>query len=314
MTQETELTPKDLRVLYKGNFISRADYLKFLSPSPSQWQIWAAKNFMFLGAVLVLAGVVCFFAYNWENLGNIFKLGIPFASFIFLGAAAVWKGLDNIPGKVLSTAAAFMIGVFMAVFGQVYQTGADAWQLFFNWAILMLPLAVLTKFTGLWALFAVVLNIFVYLYPWSVFGISRSFPLPALVNIIFFCLAEYFAKYGIFKEPYFKFLAYMAALIPLAFSTGFLSSTFEKFMLMDFPFWFFSAAGIYYLVKTKQMISLIGLTAAAVAAIAITYLYRYLFNFNSAEELLLLAIITCVIFGLAGYGVMLANKHIRGTK
>lgn len=43
-----------------------------------------------------------------------------------------------------------LIGVLMAVFGQVYQTGADSYELFAGWAILSLGLVIYGRFSGLW--------------------------------------------------------------------------------------------------------------------------------------------------------------------
>ncbi|MBC8290414.1 MAG: DUF2157 domain-containing protein, partial [Planctomycetes bacterium] len=45
-----------------------------------------------------------------------------------------------------------MGGVFLAVFGQVYQTGADEWLLFAGWAGLILPWTALSRFEALWIL------------------------------------------------------------------------------------------------------------------------------------------------------------------
>ena len=67
------------------------------------------------------------------------KLGsVQLAIFGCLGAA-YFQNLQQLPGKVLLLGASVLIGVFLAVFGQVYQTGADAYNLFTMWALLILP-------------------------------------------------------------------------------------------------------------------------------------------------------------------------------
>jgi uncharacterized membrane protein len=44
----------------------------------------------------------------------------------------------------------------MAVYGQVYQTGADAWQNYALWALLILPWVVIGRFGALWVLWLAV--------------------------------------------------------------------------------------------------------------------------------------------------------------
>lgn len=50
-------------------------------------------------------------------------------------------------------------GAFLALIGQTYQTGADIWQLFAAWALLMLPWVVLSRSTACWALCWAVANL-----------------------------------------------------------------------------------------------------------------------------------------------------------
>jgi uncharacterized membrane protein len=52
----------------------------------------------------------------------------------------------------------------MALFGQTYQTGADPWQLFFYWAVLMLPWALIGRFTSIWLIWLGLLNLSMGLY------------------------------------------------------------------------------------------------------------------------------------------------------
>jgi uncharacterized membrane protein len=49
--------------------------------------------------------------------------------------------------------------VFLAIFGQIYQTGADTYELFTGWALLILPWVLFARFGGLWLLWLVLLNV-----------------------------------------------------------------------------------------------------------------------------------------------------------
>ena len=67
-------------------------------------------------------------------------------------------------GKSALFAAGFLVGVLLAVYGQVYQTGADPFGLFLAWAVLILGWALVGRQVGLWMLLLVLLNLTLILY------------------------------------------------------------------------------------------------------------------------------------------------------
>src|SRR5690606_38724138 len=71
---------------------------------------------------------------------------------------------DFSPFALLTALAAVAVGGLLALVGQIYQTGADPWQLFLLWAVLLLPwlLVVRTVFLGM--LCALLLNLAAALY------------------------------------------------------------------------------------------------------------------------------------------------------
>ncbi len=52
------------------------------------------------------------------------------------------KPLGDTSRQALLLAIALNIGALLALVGQTYQTGADPWQLFSTWALMLVPLAV----------------------------------------------------------------------------------------------------------------------------------------------------------------------------
>jgi uncharacterized membrane protein len=131
------------------------------------WRAWLDRGLLGLGAALVLAGIVCFFAHNWDRLADAGKLGLAGGAILLSLGGATWAGFDRPAGKVLLAAAAALVGVFLAVFGQIYQTGADSWQLFATWALLITPWVALGRFMPLWIGWVALLNSAVGLY-WPV--------------------------------------------------------------------------------------------------------------------------------------------------
>ncbi len=110
--------------------------------SPLKW-IWPLA--MAFGASQVIAGIVFFFAYNWRELPDIAKIALPQS--VMVGAFLIFALLprDAIVGRIAGIAAMVMIGVSMAVVGQVYQLGADPWRLFAIWAALAGMIAIVLR-------------------------------------------------------------------------------------------------------------------------------------------------------------------------
>jgi uncharacterized membrane protein len=108
--------------------------------------------------VLGLAGIIFFFAFNWEALPDLAKLGLVEVGFVACIAGATLRQANAVTSKVLLVSSAVLIGVFLAIFGQVYQTGADPWQLFALWSALMLPLVALSRTQAGWVIFGTVLS------------------------------------------------------------------------------------------------------------------------------------------------------------
>jgi len=128
------------------------------------WRAWASRHLLYLGTALILAGVIYFFAYNWEDMDRLTKLGLAAGGVVLSAGAAYWVGLTKLGGKVLLLAASVMVGVLLAVFGQVYQTGADAYELFLSWAALIFLWVLISDFAALWFAWILILDLAVLFY------------------------------------------------------------------------------------------------------------------------------------------------------
>lgn len=135
-----------------------------LAPSPGTWLTWLDRFLATAGALLIVAGVVAFFAWNWADLHRLAKLAMVQGGLVATAALAWRLGLDTTGGRASLLAAAMLVGTVFAVFGQVYQTGADPYGLFVVWAAFTLPLALIGRQAGLWLLLVVLVNLAVLLY------------------------------------------------------------------------------------------------------------------------------------------------------
>ncbi|MEL7185883.1 MAG: DUF2157 domain-containing protein [Pseudomonadota bacterium] len=120
------------------------------------WHRWAVRTLAFLGGLHLLAGVVFFFAYNWDVLSPFAKFAILQGAILTAFIGAMVARIDKPMGEGLLIAASVFTGVLFAVVGQVYQTGADAWELFVAWSALILPWALASKSSAHWMLWIVI--------------------------------------------------------------------------------------------------------------------------------------------------------------
>src|SRR3954466_15805447 len=147
--------------------------LSSVFPSTANWQRFLDQLLLWLGALLLAAGVIFFFAYNWNDLGRFAKFTL--VEIPIVGALIVlWRiGLESMSGKVTLLAAALFVGALLALVGQTYQTGADTFELFAAWAVLILPWVLVGRLAALWLVWLGLLNlatIFYYLVFGGLFG------------------------------------------------------------------------------------------------------------------------------------------------
>lgn len=103
-----------------------------------------------MGTALVVAGVAFFVAANWQALGRFARLGLVAGFVVAAVVVSVVVGPRSVGGRAALTVAGLVTGPALFLFGQTYQTGADAWELFAGWLLLLLPFAFAARFAGLW--------------------------------------------------------------------------------------------------------------------------------------------------------------------
>ena len=179
---------------------ARQAALEFLNPH-IQWGLWISRLLLVVGSALVLSGVVYFFAYNWSQIPPAVKLAGIQIGVIALVLSACRCGLTQMTGQVLMVAASVLVGVFLAVFGQIYQTGADAYQLFLTWSLLILGWCMISNFAAQWTLWLAVTNVALVLW-WVQAGLPTNdtfvliFVYLALLNGAMLALREFGAQRG----------------------------------------------------------------------------------------------------------------------
>lgn len=178
------------------------------APDRQSWGMFFDRLFLFLGSTLVLAGVIYFFAYNWAKMHRFLKFGLIEAAILAAVLLAWYRGFSTTVGKVLLLSAAVLVGPFLAVYSQVYQTGADPYELFVGWALLITGWVIFGAFGALWLVLLTLVNVGLILYwnqiltirpGWDAFYL---FPVLAAVNI---------AAYSVWEEGKRREIRWLAA-------------------------------------------------------------------------------------------------------
>jgi uncharacterized membrane protein len=127
-----------------------------LGDAPAGLRIWLPRGIAVLAAALGGLGLIFWVAANWESLGRFGRFALLQAVVLVMCAGALRPGAARAARAPLALLALLATGGLFAYFGQTYQTGADAWQLFALWAALTLPLCLGVRSDVLWAPWALV--------------------------------------------------------------------------------------------------------------------------------------------------------------
>lgn len=131
------------------------------------WRQFLARSTLWLGVLLLGSAAICWVAANWQDMTKVQRFAGTQGLLAISALAAAWAGLRlraspgvrrSIPGALLALAG-ILLGALLALLGQTYQTGADTWELFAWWAVLLLPWALASASQAVWLLWVLVLNV-----------------------------------------------------------------------------------------------------------------------------------------------------------
>ncbi|MBA2876384.1 GDYXXLXY domain-containing protein [Thermaerobacillus caldiproteolyticus] len=121
-----------------------------------------------LGVALTLSSIIYFFASNWKFMDRLEKVGLSVGlMWLFYGVSAIlaygMKRHDFL-GRWLFVAGAVAFGITMALIGQIYNSHADSYWLFFIWLIPTVVLAWITKYEVFYVMSVVLLELTCWFY------------------------------------------------------------------------------------------------------------------------------------------------------
>ncbi|MBP2616889.1 DUF2157 domain-containing protein [Chryseobacterium jejuense] len=154
LSRYSNLSEKEINTLLKNNIYS----------SREAWQKFLKLFLISLGIGFTVSGIIFFFAYNWAELPKFTKIGLTESLIIATTGLALFPKINTNIRNIILTGAAALVGVLFAVFGQVYQTGADAYDFFLAWTIFITLWVIIADFAPLWLLYVVLINTTLILY------------------------------------------------------------------------------------------------------------------------------------------------------
>lgn len=148
VSQHSNLTEEAIDQALKENvYHDKESWLKFL------------RLFLLsLGVGFTICGIVFFFAYNWPDLHKFVKIGLTEGLLVGTTVFALLPKINSTLKNIILTAAAALVGVLFAVFGQIYQTGANAYDFFLAWTIFITLWVLVSNFAVLWLFYLVLIN------------------------------------------------------------------------------------------------------------------------------------------------------------
>jgi len=180
------ITVKDIDALVRQGELSGKDVLVALNTirDKEYWQRWGLRILLGLAVAHLLFSLSLFIAANWNAISSFQKLGGLTIAITALAAIAYKRGLDDLWAHIAIIAAQSLVGLWLVVFSQIYQTGADNYQLYLSWALLILPWTLMARAQASWVLFLTILTIGFWLYSYQHLAINGLAPISLTTGLI----------------------------------------------------------------------------------------------------------------------------------
>lgn len=288
-----------------------------VTPDAKAWRNFIDNLMFWLGGLALAFAVMFFIAYNWNEIGRFAKFGMVEA-LVVLAITVYWKlGENKVAGKVSLLMATIFLGVLLALYGQTYQTGADPWQLFFNWSLLMLPWAIIGRFPAIWAVWVVLINLSIVLYHqamWGVFGFMFRSDTGMLWILFFFNSLALIAwealsqRWHWLSERWAIRLLAVGGGLPITWLTLYAVFHHRAGYIFSWSMWAVWLALLYlFYRKTRPDLFMLAAGCLSGIVVLVTFLARHLLDDWHSGGFLFLAM---VVIGLGtGAAVWLRNVH-----
>ncbi|MDE0819855.1 MAG: DUF2157 domain-containing protein [Opitutales bacterium] len=280
------------------------------------WKLWTSRLLLVLGAVLTLTGIIFFFAANWDRLTDFMKFGMIEAGLVLCLVGTWHYGLDRLSGRILLLSAGVLVGVFLAVFGQVYQTGADSWTIFTGWSALILGWVLVARFVPLWWVWLVVTNVALGSFLgqtglWDFHEMTIFIPF-TLLNGTVLAVREFARARGVswLQEPWSRLVLTLGVLVTLLIPVSAAIFDYDEGMMPGFLLGIAGGGFLYWFFRfrLRDMWCFSGVVLFWSILMENAFIRLFDRSMDEAAVLLLCALFTIGLFALACWHVMKVLK------
>lgn len=321
---------KQLEHLHRKGLLSPAAYhAAYAQLRPRHiWLHWLQQVCWMLGSALLLVGVLFFFAYNWAALPSMAKFGLLQLALLGCVGGAIYLGMQRLGGQLLITAASVLVGVLLAVFGQVYQTGADAYSLFVSWALLISLWVVVARFAALWLIWLLIVQLAWGLY-WQQLGQhlwswqSESIALAGhlLLSGLWYGLSEFGQNHPHndwllwTQRHWLRPVLLLAVLLPLNLAASLSILDVDRSILFWLPLWCFGSVALHYYYQYRQPnLSALGLVVSGICLTSLVGIGKVLSEWlDDISMVLLFALIILAVATAAARWLQDLARQLRTT-
>ncbi|NOR55967.1 MAG: DUF2157 domain-containing protein [Sulfurovum sp.] len=325
MSEEKLTREKVSSLLIQGNILpqntEKVLSLTGISPSKHSWYDFINTLLLWLGTLALALSLMFLIAFNWNELGRFAQFALVEVAIV----AAIIVYYKTEKESLVSTAslvlASLFLGVLLALFGQTYQTGADTWELFFFWALMILPWTFLSKLPAQWILVITLLNLSMVFYfdhfqslLWMVFSSDTIllwvlFIFNLSVQIIWE-LSSYYVK-SQSKEAWYIRLLTLASGFPLTWLIVVAILDKENDFL-TFITWILYLLGLYLVYKRiKPDLFILAWGCLSVIVVTITFLAKHLLKGFDAGAFFVLALTVIALGTASAYWLKHVHKELK---
>jgi uncharacterized membrane-anchored protein/uncharacterized membrane protein len=260
------------------------------------WRSFLSRASLSLAIILLAAAAVCWVAANWPDMGKFAKLAgaqgllalCALAAALLYYRTARSASARHARAATLGLAGA-VLGALLALVGQIYQTGADGWELFAWWAVLLLPWALVARSTAVWLLWVLVADLAVALLlgervlSWWIVFAGPGFPslVLAAANLIMLAVWEVSARQWHARTGVGPRVLALLAVGVLVLALMFGDSIVDGLGTYTGIAWVAATAGLgYFYIRGRRDVVILALLAAGVICVSLRVVGEWLLRVN----------------------------------
>ena len=247
--------------------------------------------------VFMAVSILYLIAANWLMLPDSIQILIPPTILLVTAWVSVKDTLNEGVRQTLHGVCGLMIGLSLAVIGQVYQTGADSYLLFLIWTLLLLPWLYRPNI-GIFALVCITSQFTLFLFFKQTFW-AEKFPYLYLFTLNLLSLIEFWICIKKYRALRFVFIVWFTV-ISIIGMIQYLSDANIPYLISAF---FSGIIAFYYFFKKDDQLcaSLMAAVLGVTATIWLVDGINHLFKDSNEFIFLLIAGIIFIWFALISY-------------